>query len=429
MVSIGSKRIKRLVIGVLAAALALPTIAGCAGSGGPEKIRFTFSKREAIAFMDEVVAHYNQSQNKVLVEMDTSGVDVVSASFVRGNPPDLMLANYNMEVARFVDRCALTDLSDTKAASGMREDYQPLLDQYGICGGQMSAIPYSVMAAAVIYNKDIFAANGLSVPKTWDDFIAVCEKLKAAGITPIQATLKDDWTVGQGLYDYTVGGSIDVLDFFDKLAAQGDDVSSESEVSFSKNFAEPMAKMQQISSSYLNQDANSRGYGDGNLAFANGQSAMYFQGPWAFSEIAKTAPDLNLGTFPLPMTNDEADLKVRVNLDLAAMIPKGSKHQEAARDFLEYLFQPEVIEAYNESQLGFTPTKTAPAPSDPRIAGMIEYVDSGAIYQGPSVLVPKTIPVFNYAQAIALGSSASEYLSTLDADWARLAFRAPKKEA
>lgn len=187
--------------------------------------------------------------------------------------------------------------------------------------------------------------------------------------------------------------------------------------------------MQQISASYLNQDANSRGYGDGNLAFANGQAAMYFQGPWAFSEIAKTAPDLNLGTFPLPMTNDEADLKVRVNLDLAAMIPKGSKHQEAARDFLEYLFQPEVIQAYNESQLGFTPTKTAPAPSDPRIAGMIEYVDSGAVYQGPSVLVPKTIPVFNYAQAMALGASADEYLSTLDADWARLAFRAPKKEA
>ena len=83
---------------------------------------------------------------------------------------------------------------------------------------------------------------------------------------------------------------------------------------------------------------------------------MYLQGPWAFSEIAKTSPDLALGTFPLPMTDDPADRSVRVNLDLAAMIPEGSNHKEAARDFLEYLFQPENIEAYNASQLGFTPT-------------------------------------------------------------------------
>jgi raffinose/stachyose/melibiose transport system substrate-binding protein len=112
-------------------------------------------------------------------------------------------------------------------------------------------------------------------------------------------------------------------------------------------------------------------------------------------------------------------------MDLAAMIPEGSRHQEAARDFLEFLYEPQNIEAYNESQLGFTPTKDAPAPSDPRIAGMIDYYDDGRIYQGPSVLVPKTIPVFNYAQAMVLGADPNTTLRTMDADWARVAFRAP----
>ena len=81
--------------------------------------------------------------------MDASGVDVVSASFVRGNPPDIMLANYNYEVARFVQRCALTDLSGTAAAATVREDLQPLMDQYGVCAGRTSALPYSVMASSV----------------------------------------------------------------------------------------------------------------------------------------------------------------------------------------------------------------------------------------------------------------------------------------
>ncbi|MFT4258307.1 ABC transporter substrate-binding protein [Microbacterium sp.] len=399
-------------------------LAGCSAGDGRETIRFTFSKREAIEFMTDLVSQYNASQNEVNVVIDTSGVDVVSASFVRGNPPDLMLANYNMEVARFVARCTLSDLSGTTAASEMNEDYQPLLDQYGKCEGRQSALPYSVMAASVIYNKEIFEANDLEVPTTWDELLDVCDTLQAAGVTPFYATLKDDWTVGQGWYDYSIGGSIDVLDFFDKLAAEGADVSADSETSFSNDFAEPMDKMQQLLE-YTNADAASRGYGDGNLAFAQGKAAMYLQGPWAFSEIAKTSPDLDLGTFPLPMTDDEGDLKVRVNLDLAAMIPDASTHKEAARDFLEYLFEPENIEAYNASQLGFTPTKSAAEPDDPRIEGMIPYINDGKIYQGPSVLVSKTIPVFSYAQLMALGGSVESNLATLDADWARLAFRAP----
>lgn len=419
-----STSLARWAAGTAAFALLGTALVGCSADGR-ETIRFTFSKREAIPFMTDLVAEYNASQDDVRVEIDTSGVDVVSASFVRGNPPDIMLANYNYEIARFVQRCALTDLSDTDAAASSREDLQSLMDQYGSCEGRTSALPYSVMAASVIYNKEIFDEHGLDVPETWSELLALCDDLQAAGVTPFYGTFKDDWTVGQGWYDYAVGGSLDVIEFFDDLAAEGAEVGPESDVSFQKDFAEPVGRMLQLTGSYVNEDAASRGYGDGNLAFANGEAAMYLQGPWAFSEIAKTAPDLELGTFPLPMTDDPDDLAVRVNMDLAAMIPEGSQHQDAARDFLEYLYLPENIETYNASQLGFTPTEDAEAPDDPRIAGMIPYYDAGQVYQGPSVLVPKTIPVFNYTQAMVLGGDPGAILATMDADWARLAFRAP----
>jgi raffinose/stachyose/melibiose transport system substrate-binding protein len=415
----------RFVAGAAALVLVGAGLAGCSTAGGAETIRFTFNKREAIGFMNDLVAQFNSSQSDVRVEIDTSGPDVISASFVRGNPPDLILGNYNYEIARFVQRCAMSDLSGTDAAASVRDDLQPLMDQYGSCEGRTSALPYSVMAASVIYNKEIFDAQGLEVPQTWDELIAVCDQLKEAGIDPFYATFKDDWTVGQGWYDYSIGGSVDTIEFFDAMAEEGASVGPDSPVSFEQDFAEPMDRMMQLADGYTNEDAASRGYGDGNLAFSKGEAAMYMQGPWAFSEIAKTAPDLELGTFPLPMTDDPADLGVRVNMDLGAMIPEGSKHQEAAREFLEYLYLPENIEAYNASQLGFTPTTDAPAPDDPRIEGMIEYYENGQIYQGPSVLVPKTIPVMNYAQAMALGASTTSTLRTMDADWARIAFRAP----
>ena len=422
--SLGLRRATRVAAAGIGVAVTASLLAGCS-AGGRETVHFTFSKREAISFMTEVVDEFNASQDEYEVVMDTSGPDVIAASFVRGNPPDLMLANYNQEVARFVQRCALTDLSETEAAADIRPEMQPLLDQYGVCEGRTTALPYSVMAASVIYNKEIFAEHDLEVPQTWSELIEVCDTLQAAGVAPFYATFADAWTANQGWFDYAIGGSLDVLDFYDQLAAQGTDVGPDSPVSFQKDFLEPIEKMQLLASTYTQPNASSRGYDAGNVAFANGEGAMYLQGPWAFSEIAKTNPDLELGTFPLPMTEDPADLKVRVNMDLVTMIPEEAENKEGALAFLEHLFQPELIQEYNESQLGFVPTTTGDDPSDPRVEGMIGYYNEGAVYQGPGVLNPRAIPTENYAQSLVLGADASSVLKTMDADWARLAFRQP----
>lgn len=59
---------------MLAAALSLTLLAaplaGCSATGR-ESIRFTFSKREAIGFMTDLVAQYNASQEDVEVIIDT----------------------------------------------------------------------------------------------------------------------------------------------------------------------------------------------------------------------------------------------------------------------------------------------------------------------------------------------------------------------
>ncbi|WP_422115445.1 ABC transporter substrate-binding protein [Brachybacterium sp. UNK5269] len=340
-----------------------------------------------------------------------------------------MLANYNMEISRFIQRCAVSDLSDTAPATKINPDLIPLVEQYGICGDQVSAIPYSVMAASVIYNKEIFAEHGVEVPTTWTELLEVCDTLKAAGVDPFYATFADPWTVNQGWADYTIGGSLEVLEFFDAMWAAGEDVGPDSPVSFEKDFLEPLEKMQLLATEYTNADANGRTYDFGNVQFASGNGAMYLQGPWALTELAKTSPDLEFGSFPLPMTDDPEDRKVRVNLDLAAMIPVDAKNPEGAREFMEYLFEEERITAYNESQLGFVPQTGGKQPDDPRVEEMIPYYESGQIYQGPGVLIPRAIPTENYMQSVAIGDDPKSILRTMDADWARLAYRQPAPDA
>lgn len=409
----------------MAASLALivtgGVLAGCAPGGSSETVRFYLSKPEAIPYFRELISEYNASQDDINVVLDSSAN--LQAGFLRGNPPDLGLLNYNMEMARFMERGALSDLSDMPEADRILPEVQDLVDQYATYPGRTSVLPYSVMAASVIYNKQIFDEQGIAVPTTYDELIAACEQLKAAGITPFYGTFKDPWTVAQGWFDYTVGGEVDVADFYEQMNDLGTEVGPASPVSFEKTFAEPVERMRVLIEEYTNADAASKGYGDGNLAFAQGQAAMYLQGPWALGEIAKTSPDLQLGTFPLPMTNDPDDLRVRVNIDLAAWIPEASKHQDAAREFLSYLFQQDVMDAYNAAQLGYGTTVDAAPVTDPRIVGMKPYYESADFYQGPSKAIPLTIPTENYLQGIAVGGSVENTLATLDSDWARLALR------
>ncbi|GGI43809.1 ABC transporter substrate-binding protein [Agromyces flavus] len=404
---------------MLGAVLALSGCAG-AGGGGRAEITFHMSKPEAIPYFRDLVEQFNAEQDDVRVTLDTASN--LSAGFLRGNPPDVGLLNYNYEMARFMERGALSDLSDMPEADRIRPEVQDLVDQYATYPGRTSVLPYSVAAASVIYNVEIFEENGLEVPTTWDELIAVCDELEAAGVTPIYSTFKDTWTLGQGLFDYSVGGLVDVPEFLTKMEELGTEVGPDSEVSFQKTILEPSEKMKQLAD-YSNDDAESRGYGDGNVAFANGEAAMYMQGPWAFGEIAKTNPDLELATFPLPSSDDPDDLKVRVNLDLALWIPEASTEKEAAREFVSYLMQPEVMDEYNAAFLGFGTTTDAAPVTDERIVPMQEYYDDGAFYQGLSRSIPLTIPIDNYIQTMATGGDIPETLAKIDADWARLALR------
>ena len=202
----------------------------------------------------------------------------------------------------------------------------------------------------------------------------------------------------------------------------GTDGGTASSVTFRERYDPVVAKMLQLVP-YANSDAPSRGYPDGNTAFAQGQAAMYLQGPWAIGEIAKANPDLEVGTFPLPATDDPADLRVRVNLDLALWIPKQAANPEAARTFLSYLMTPEVMNTYNADNLAVSPVKDAPAVDDERIAGLGTYVEQGAFYQGPGTYIPNTIPIDNSLQSLVLSGNGDESLQTLDNDWHRLAQR------
>ncbi len=82
---------------------------------------------------------------------------------------------------------------------------------------------------------------------------------------------------------------------------------------------------------HTQEGAASRGYPDGNVAFANGEAAMYLQGPWALSEIREANPEVQVGTFPMPLTNNPED--TRSNVSASGLLqPDGSLNETVLRN-------------------------------------------------------------------------------------------------
>ncbi len=420
-----SPRAKMKTDGLGTAALAVPgLVAGCSSSsGGATKIVFEETKPEVVPYFNNLVAKFNASQSHVVVSHDFTSNLI--AEFVRGNPPAIDCDNYNLTTSIFVARGVLADLASLPQAKLIDPNIQALVTQYASYHGETSVLPYSVAAEGVIYNMDLFDKVGISsVPTTWSEFLAAAEKFKSAGITPIYQTYGDTWTTQQGLFDYTAGGMIDVAGFYQQLAREGTNLGSNSPVSFEKDFTAPCQKMLSLTS-YFNDNPIAKHYADGNEAFAAGQAGMYMQGPWAVGEVLAINPKLKMGTFALPATDDASQTKCRVNLDLAIWLPRSQApaQRTAAIQFLDYLMQPSVVNAYNQTNLAFSPLKNAPPQTSPLVSGLQPYVSSGRFYQGPGTYVPLTIPIGNFIQEMMLTGNVGGFTSSMDGAFKRLAIR------
>ena len=420
-----NRRSMMKALGLGAAGIAVPgLVAGCSSSsGGATRIVFEETKPEVVPYFNNLVAKFNASQSKVVVTHDFTSSLI--AEFVRGNPPAIDCDNYNLTTSIFVARGVLADLASLPQAKLIDPNIQALVTQYASYHGETSVLPYSVAAEGVIYNRDLFDKVGVSaVPTTWTEFLAVCEKFKSKGIVPIYQTYGDTWTLQQGLFDYTAGGMVDVAAFYQGLARAGTNLGPNSSVSFEKDFTAPCKQMLSLAP-YFNENPIAKHYADGNLAFANGQAGMYMQGPWAVGEVLAISPKLKLGTFALPVTDDASQTKCRVNLDLAVWLPRSQPpaQRTAAIQFLDYLMQPSVVNAYNQANLAFSPLKNAPPQKNPLVSGLQQYVSSGRFYQGPGTYVPLTIPIGNFIQEMMLTGNVSGFTSSMDGAFKRLAIR------
>jgi raffinose/stachyose/melibiose transport system substrate-binding protein len=412
-----------------AASLALATaaslgLAGCAtpSDEGRTKLDFFQFKGEALEDFEEIIADFEAENPDIdVVQNQVADADtLIRTLLVKNRVPDVITLNASGNFGRLAQAGVFHDFTGDPLLETINPAVQEILADLGTFGGdEVNGLGYVNNANGVIYNIDIFEEQGLEVPETFDELIAVCEQLQDAGITPFYGTLADSWTV---LPSFNALGAYPAQDdFFDQMREEGENVGPDSAVSFEQDFPEVLDQQAQLFE-YAQEGYRGRTYDDGNAAIANGEAAMYMQGIWAVNPIKGINPDVNLGIFPYP--TDDPDERLLVSgVDVVVTMGKDAPKSEEAMRFIEYLFQEDVIEDFAASQNMVPSVEGAELSDDPVIQSVAPWFEEGRIAGFIDHQFPQGIPLDATVQQALFTGDTQEALATLDNEWAKVAAR------
>lgn len=222
--------------------------------------------------------------------------------------------------------------------------HDPLaLDQVSLNGKVYGAEIWDIIASnyfIVVYNKNIFEEQGLSVPKTYAEFKDACIQLKDAGINPIYQPISDGWH--HVLWFPMVGPRYEEVE--PGLAAKLN--ANETTFVESPVMLEAMTQLQELYTlGCFGDNALSDAYADTNAKLANGEYAMAVTTLTAPVAIETDYPDVKattFGFFPMPLADNT--LAPAHPAGPSKFIYSGSKHIEEARQYLRFLMEPENLQ-------------------------------------------------------------------------------------
>ena len=342
------KIIKLLILSFFA----LGMIINSAFAGGKLVIASNASDAAPRQAMEDIVAKFQAANPDIEVVLNTTEHEAFKTAIrtilAADKGPDVATWFAGNRMAGFVADGLFADVSDVWASEGWGNSMSSTMPSVTFNGKQY-AVPFSYYQWGVYYRKDIFDANGISVPTTWDEFVAACATLKAAGITPITIGSKYLWTTA-GVFDYlnlrTNGYE------FHMALTKGEVPYTDPKVHAVFDKWDELVKP-----GYFLENHASLAWQEAIPPMVNGEAAMYVMGNFSvalFKEGGLTND--NLGFFQFPEITPGVPMAEEAPTD-TMHIASGAKNKIDAKRFLIFLSRADVQEEMNKT-LGQLPVNS-----------------------------------------------------------------------
>ncbi|WP_417061932.1 extracellular solute-binding protein [Enorma massiliensis] len=405
---------RRSLLGLSAAGAASLMLGGCSEtrSDGKTEVEFVSYKREAVSIFEALMAEFNESNDHIYLNFTSpnDAVTIMKTRFVREDYPDVVAIGGDASYADFVDSNILGDMTEYPGMAQVQQAYQDIMKSVtyvpmdGIYG-----VPYIANAAGILYNKDMFAEKGWDIPETWDEFIALCEEIKAEGeVLPLYLGFLDTWTILSPWNSILV--DLVPQDHIRKVNA--------GEAKFADYYREPAEKLYQLLQ-YGEEGPFAYSYEDACTAFARGQSAMFPCGSFAVPQILSANPDMNVGLFAMPAADDPEDRLVVSGVDLCwNMTVANEDHRELVYEVIDFLNEPDNLQTYCDDQKAI-PCIEGDFTLDPLFDDIQEFLDAGKVIDYPDHSYPSGMACDARLQAFLMDGDVDAFLENWDSLWQR----------
>ena len=295
----------------------------------------------------------------------TSYQQVINSSLQSGDAPDLATWWSGYRLENLYESGALLDVTDVWETAVADGDVPQTLAAGFTFDDRQYGIPQNSAYWVMFYNTRVFDANGISVPETWEEFLAACETLKGAGVTPLYATVDGRWPAFIWFEEFLIRNDPDFyVDVCEGRASYTDETAVKAMEDWKALFDN-----EYFSALDIPMDSNVVNM------FANGEIAMIPVGTWFQQQFLDQGlvPAEDYGAFILPNVNPELDRNVMIVESGAIVLPAEGQNLDASTQLAAWWMQPDA-QALWSSLLGDTPFNPKVEVDNPVLNGLVESV-------------------------------------------------------
>jgi sorbitol/mannitol transport system substrate-binding protein len=334
-----------------ASACSNPNSSSSSSSGGAQTITVAVTANPLMTTIENLTAggfeasHPNIKVKFVTYDENTERADVEKDVAAHGGQYDVVMIGPN-DITSWANNGWIDGL-DTEVGQDSSYDVNDLLPSIKAAlssKGQLYALPFYGESSFMMYNKKIFAADGLTMPAnpTWQQIAALAAKANntsknVAGICLRGLTGWGDNLASLDTVINTMGGAWFDKNWNAKLTSPATEAAVNFYVNLVKQYGEPGA-----GNDSFNQCLN---------IFEQGQAAMWYDATVGASTVDASGSPIagNVGFAPAPVDLTKSSGWLWT---WALALESSSKHQSAAEQFMNWATSKQYI-AYDASKNGW----------------------------------------------------------------------------
>ncbi|PYI51285.1 ABC transporter substrate-binding protein [Paenibacillus flagellatus] len=384
-------RMRSKKLAVVAGLIAASLLAACSNSGkadrtgegnGAKTLRFMVTSENYSGRLKDFIANYEtRSGNRVDVQMlpATEFENMLKIKMMSGEGPDLFVTD-DIAMSQFqLPKDWFEDLSGEPWANRLSESGKAIIRWND---GRITGLPVTNPGGmGMVYNKAIFQKLGLDIPKTWDEFLKVCERIKQAGIVPVNIQLANGSEFGTTHMMHQLFANAEINRGNDADRFWQDMNAHKIKITEVEEYERALNQMVELKEKgYINDDFISTTFEMSQENLGSGKVAMHPAGDFILEPLLAKYPNVELGFFSMPFGDTPGAIALYAGVGISVNSKAANKAE--ALELMRLFASKEQQELYLQKSPGISVFADVEAKRNMISGDLQRYMDGGKARMG-----------------------------------------------